>query len=742
MIFYIQIFTLIVAVVNLWLGAFILLRSRQDKTKIFFGILAIIVGLWVFSNFILRIVANYFLQRFTFSIAALLPFFAILWLFYFQGSLTKRKKVILWVLGFCSVIFFFLPLFGDIIVKTALPVYDPFAGFEPGRLFSLYVIYFSLFAFLPLFICADIWRRSKGIKREQIKYIFFGFLLFIITGTLFSLFLPLIGINKFSSLDCTFSIFFVCFSTYSITRYRLMDIKMIISRSIVFLLLSGIITGIFILVFAISALLFSNTFGANPYLIWIITSIIVVLGLDPLKKLLAKASDKIFFQGNIDYDAVLKEQTEVLAEELSVKNIISHIEKNLKKQLKLSKVTMRMYAGSGYFLHAQEDKIIEYTVEALNKRQAVSCPNLADYFTKNQKIIIFDELEKILEDSFENTEKEQLKKVYQEMAKFNAGAIIPIYKNQQITAMLILGAKNSGDIFNSQDIKTLEILAPQLSAALYKASLYQEAQLFNLKLKSEIAKATKNLKVINKQLAHANSHLQDLDLAKSEFMSITSHQLRTPLSGIMGYLSMILDGDYGKINKKQYPVLKDVFEATLRLIRMVNLFLNISRIEAGRFNMLYSEIDLYDLLAQTKKEMQAAAEKKGLELVFVRPEKSILKIQLDFDKIKDVLLNLIDNAIKYTDQGKVEIFAKAINANTVQIIIADTGMGVKKGEADKLFNKFVRGDGMMKINPSGAGLGLFIAKKIVEGHHGRIWVESAGHGEGATFFVELPVKQK
>jgi signal transduction histidine kinase len=287
----------------------------------------------------------------------------------------------------------------------------------------------------------------------------------------------------------------------------------------------------------------------------------------------------------------------------------------------------------------------------------------------------------------------------------------------------------------------LEMLAPQLSSALFKASLYQEAQLFNIKLQKEVEKATVNLKIANKQLEDANEHLQDLDKAKSEFMSIASHQLRTPLTGIMGYLSMILEGDYGKVDKNKYKILKEVFEASQRLIRMVNLFLNITRIEAGRFNFFWQESDIYEIINEQVHELLPNAVKKGLKLELAPAPKGLKTIVVDKDKIKDVILNLVDNAIKYTEKGDINVSLLKKNVKEVEIMVKDTGIGINPQEAQKLFEKFTRGDGMARINPNGSGLGLYVARKMVEGHHGKIWVESEGVGKGSEFHVVLPIKQ-
>ncbi|MBU2235616.1 HAMP domain-containing histidine kinase, partial [Patescibacteria group bacterium] len=226
---------------------------------------------------------------------------------------------------------------------------------------------------------------------------------------------------------------------------------------------------------------------------------------------------------------------------------------------------------------------------------------------------------------------------------------------------------------------------------------------------------------------------------KSEFMSIASHQLRTPLSGIMGYLSMLQEGDFGQMTGDQTKVIEDVLEGSRRLIRMVNLFLNVTRIEAGRFKLNKSKVDIVKVIQSEVKELRPTTSKKKLKLKFVKPKEKIPLLNVDEDKIKDVVLNLVDNAIKYTEKGGITVTVQK-KESKVLIMVKDTGVGISPPEAEKLFSKFVRGSGVSRLSPDGSGLGLFIARKIVDTHGGNIWAESEGEGKGSTFNVELPIK--
>jgi len=231
--------------------------------------------------------------------------------------------------------------------------------------------------------------------------------------------------------------------------------------------------------------------------------------------------------------------------------------------------------------------------------------------------------------------------------------------------------------------------------------------------------------------------LERISRAKTEFISITSHQLRTPLTVIKGYLSMILEGVYGEVSEKLKKVLENIYLANERLIKLVNSFLNVSKIELGKLELELERADIVEIVESVVKEMEIAAKEKNLYLKFEKP-KEVPKILIDKEKIREIILNLVDNAIKYTQEGGVEVKLQILN-NRLQIVVADTGEGLTKEEKEKLFESFSRGSAGQKYWVEGAGIGLYVAKKIVELHQGKIWVESEGKGKGSKFYVELPI---
>lgn len=230
-----------------------------------------------------------------------------------------------------------------------------------------------------------------------------------------------------------------------------------------------------------------------------------------------------------------------------------------------------------------------------------------------------------------------------------------------------------------------------------------------------------------------------IDRMKSEFITVAAHQLRTPLTGIKWSLEM-LSTEEGIITKdEQKELLDKAFQSNERMIKLVNSMLTVSQLEEGRFLYKFSEIQIEDLIQEILKNFEVQIKNKKIECIFNKPEKPLLKIKIDLEKITIALVNLIDNAIKYTPQkGKIIIFLEEKD-NKIKISIKDTGMGISKEDQQKLFVKFFRSAEALKTETSGSGLGLFIAKNIIEAHKGQIWVESEKE-KGTTFYFTLPIE--
>lgn len=230
---------------------------------------------------------------------------------------------------------------------------------------------------------------------------------------------------------------------------------------------------------------------------------------------------------------------------------------------------------------------------------------------------------------------------------------------------------------------------------------------------------------------------REIDQAKTEFVSLASHQLRTPLSIVNWYTEMLLAGDIGKVTKEQHKYLVEIYQGNKRMVDLVNALLNVSRLELGTFVVEPVPTDLVKLVRQVMDENKVLFDEKQIKLS--DSFEKVPEVQVDPKLFTMVIQNLLSNAIKYTpEKGKIVISIAPENEKTLLLKIADTGYGIPKKQQDKIFSKLFRADNVLEKDTEGTGLGLYIVKAIIDHSGGTIRFESA-ENKGTTFFITLPI---
>lgn len=299
--------------------------------------------------------------------------------------------------------------------------------------------------------------------------------------------------------------------------------------------------------------------------------------------------------------------------------------------------------------------------------------------------------------------------------------IHPLRFGKDVLGVLTLSASRSLKDLSKYEEESVTGIIGLVALALYKADLYEDLQ-----------EATSKLEGVNKQL-------MELDKAKSEFLSIASHQLYTPLTALRGYISMLLEGDFGELSEKQEPILDILNTSTERLIALIKNLLDISRIESGRLELNLASIDLVKMTDDLVQSLYPNAVAKGLKLVFHHPPANMPHVIADEQRLRQVMLNFIDNSIKYTPKGRVDVKVEK-REDQMLFSVTDTGKGLAPDEISRLFHKFSRVGGASRFHTEGTGLGLYVAKQIVNEHHGEVEVSSPGVGKGSTFAMHMPAE--
>ncbi len=250
-------------------------------------------------------------------------------------------------------------------------------------------------------------------------------------------------------------------------------------------------------------------------------------------------------------------------------------------------------------------------------------------------------------------------------------------------------------------------------------------------------KTREKIESLAASLETANLHLKELDQQKSEFVSLASHQLRGPLTAIKGYASMLLDDDFGPIDGQVRDAVDKMYQSTQDLVVVVGDYLDVSRIEQGRMKYDFTDFDMKELVATTITELRPNIARAKLEISFDYDSGGIFMVNADQGKIRQVVGNLLDNSIKYTPKGSIHVWLQKTLENKILISISDTGVGIRSEVLPGLFEKFTRAPDASKTNILGTGLGLYVARKMVEAHGGKVWAESPGQDKGSTFHIEL-----
>lgn len=257
-------------------------------------------------------------------------------------------------------------------------------------------------------------------------------------------------------------------------------------------------------------------------------------------------------------------------------------------------------------------------------------------------------------------------------------------------------------------------------------------------LTNEFDKSAKLLVRRDLELTSANDKLTQLDRMKSEIISIVAHQLRTPLSAIKWTLKILLDKDAGEINKEQEELLGKGFESNERMITLINDMLAVDRLESGKLKYNFVPVQFEELVQDMIRSLLPLATQKNIRVEFTSPKSLLPKIKIDPDKMRDVLQNLIDNAIKYTKVDGLVLVGVAAEDDELHFWVKDNGIGIPDEEKDKIFSRFFRADNAIHTSTDGSGLGLFIAQSVIKRHAGKVWFDSVLN-EGTTFHVLLPL---
>jgi signal transduction histidine kinase len=697
-----------VCLANIILGVFVLANNAKARLNKIFAALAFSLAIWSLITFF----EDFGLSETTVSLLVKLDFvFAIIMVGFFcflcfeLGKFYKKSvNIVILALAVANIALIAAGQTVHLVFEQNKVKFVPQAGY------FVFLIYIGLCMGLGLYALVGHYIRSQGKEKSQLRLVLIGLFLSAMGILITNVVLPnLYNVGSIVTRIGIYGILFLTgFSAYAIVRHRWFNMRLVVARSVAYLLLLASLAAFYAVgIFGLSQSLFSGAqVGVVQNIFYIILALVLAFTFQPLRRFFERLTDSIFYRDKYDSQIVLTEIGKILASEIILEKLLADT---------LKSIAQNLHIDHGQFYIFNEGKIYKVAHYGPLPKRIIVVPELKHL---RRNMIVADELE-----------GGEVKRIMEDHGiRFS----MLLKTKEEFVGFLLLGDKLSGDIYSEQDTQLLEILSSELAVAIQNAKAYEEISQFNITLQDKVDEATKRLR-------KANANLKTLDKAKDEFISMASHQLRTPLTTIKGYISMILEGDTGAITDEQKEFLNYAFDSSQRMVGLISDLLNVSRLSAGRFMIDRTPTDIIAVAADEVRQLQTHAESKHLDLIFDHPSVEFPLVNIDENKTRQVMMNFIDNALYYTKEGSVTISLELDEAKkVVRFRVRDTGIGVPKAALAKLFTKFFRADNAQTARPDGTGLGLYLAKRVVEDQGGTILVESE-EGKGSMFGFELPL---
>lgn len=722
--------TIISIIANLILGLFVYLRNPKNATNWLLSTLNLTNIFWSIANYFSLTTSS---TQGTLMWIRLVMFFAVphAAVYLLLASTFPNDKLIFpkrllytyFILIVATMAATISPyLFTDVIINEGN--IQP----TPGYLMPLFVLTAIGSIFMGSILLIYKFYKAKGLLKIQLSYVLIGIILmFMLTLVSNVLLVLLFHISKFVAFGPVYTFIFFCFVTYAIIRHKLFDIGIVIARTVSFSLLILFLTFIYavVLVFLLSMFI---GFHVDNSLLTISGLLVLIMAftLAPMRRRIEKLTDRIFFKDRYDAGKLLYNLALKMASTIKLDELMHEL---------LQVLLSQMRVGRGALILTKDHTIGQVAHAGFGIDHKFDQKQLLAIFAENKTLVF--------EDLVEGSLKE-----FMRIQGFII--VVPLRSGDKNIGLLVLGEKLSGDLYTDSDIQLLETFAKEAVVAIENARAYEEIQRFNVTLREEVDKATKELKELAQQ--------------QKDQMDVVGHEARTPLTTISQELNLILNMILPEQKRKDWQKGDVKPEDTKRVIEgltsmniaakqessIINNMVEAARIDKQTFELNYSNFDLIALIQLAIKESQGrlASNKKQGNITF-QPKLNVLEVEADKTRIKQCIDGLLTNAEKYgvDPQNKTLNITVAVKVEkgNASISVKDQGIGIEAKDMEKLGKKFSRlnpyAKGSKFARPGGTGLGLYTFKGIMEKHRGQLVIEGEGIGKGSTFTIELPVRK-
>ncbi len=704
------------------LGSVVWLQQPKSKINLSFFLFTIFLSLWIILGIFSNIESNYalILNRLVF-----VPPLALMWSALTLATLLSGwRSVLPRIVGVVAAVVATVAVFSDFVVGSVMARYagQALAGYNINRNlgYYLYVICLVAMACITIYVLLVRRRATTKKQRTQMSIVSVGLVFALVVGICTSIVLPVI-LDTSAPADYSFlaGVVVALFFAYAIVRHSLFDVKLVAVRTVAY---GGSLITLSFIYYALAYLITETFFvrseastsvSFGPVNIFL--ALVLAFLFQPIKRFFDKYTDKIFYHNDYSPEVFYTDLSKLLVSTTDLRSLLQRISQLLEDTFKSDQVIFMVYF---------DKEKTRYMTAGTKVRSDIpkSDATMLDVRMNNnsERIIVTDSL------------SESDVAIRRMLLSHRVTLTIPIGIDHSISGYLMLGERKSG-VYGNKDLKVLDTIVNELAIAIQNVVSIHEVKKLNATLQQRIDVATK-------ELQSSNAQLKRLDSVKDEFMSMASHQLRTPLTSIKGYLSMVLEGDAGQVDARQKKLLLEAFRSSERMVGLIADFLNVSRIQTGRFVLENQYFDLVEMVSEEVDDLSILAESHAIKLRLTVAKSMTAPIYGDENKLRQVIMNFVDNAIYYSKAKSTVVIRITKSTGSVSVRVVDTGIGVPDEEQKRLFNKFFRAKNARRARPDGTGVGLYLARRVVSAHGGQL-IFSSKEDKGSTFGFTLPIKE-
>lgn len=699
----------VAAVISVSVGMVVWYGDRENKYRRSFVWLSVFTSLWILSNVLFSVSSESLRYAIAlFSYAAAMAMSVQLLLFCLQLVSLTSVQISPALVALPGCIAALLAAIPGIVAYgiSGRSILTHMAAL------TIYALVVFLYVFTSCIILIMARKRVPVSHRRIIDTIIAGLAASVVVGFYFNLILPLHGNYMFTDLGPAGTAIFIGSVAYAIIRHGLFDVRLAAVRTAAYFIVLTIMTALYAgSMWLLSSLLQRSMMSAGELVTNMAIAMFLVTTLQPIKKFFDRLTNRLFYKDNYNTEELFARLNRELSETTDLRILLKSAASEIAAALKAEQVF--------FFVRYGKEHRIFIGANIFRRLSA------ADTIRLNERMRAYSG--RVIIRTLLGTD-DPLRHL---LSHYGITLVLPLISEENMVSYLFLGEKRSGE-YTHRDISVLDTLSDELVIAIRNALSVQDIKEINDTLQQRIEEATSELRSSNEQLRR-------LDAAKDEFVGMASHQLRTPLTSVKGYISMVLEGDVGEVNPMQRKLLEEAFASSERMVHLISDFLNVSRLQTGKFVIEKSQVNLADIVKQETDSLVSTAEAHSLKLRYRKPSHFPM-LYLDEGKIRQVVMNFIDNAIYYSPEHSTIAVNLTIEDGNAVFTVEDSGIGVPKDQQAHLFTKFFRADNARRQRPDGTGVGLFLAKKIIVSHGGSIVFESV-EGEGSTFGFRLPIKK-